>query len=104
MAEACPRCALRYEREEGYWLGAVAINTGATVVVFGAVFVLSMVATWPSPPWGLIAAVTVTVNLVFPIAFYPVSKTLWVAVDLALSGDGPPGPEPRLTGSSPRRG
>lgn len=87
LAASCPGCGLRYEREEGYWLGAIAINTGATIVAFAAVLVGSMVATWPTPPWGGIAVATIAVNLLFPVAFYPISKTVWVAIDLGLSGE-----------------
>jgi uncharacterized protein (DUF983 family) len=84
LAERCPRCGLRFERHEGYWLGAIAINTGATIVVFFVVFVAGMVATWPDVPWNGLLALTVAVNLVFPILFYPWSKTLWVAIDLSM--------------------
>src|SRR5439155_12681997 len=37
MVPDCPRCALHFEREPGYWVGAVAINT----MVIGMLFTLS---------------------------------------------------------------
>ena len=50
MAEHCSRCGLRFEREPGYWVGAVTINTivifGTFLVVFGGLVVL----TWPDVP------------------------------------------------------
>jgi uncharacterized protein (DUF983 family) len=84
LVDRCPRCGLRFERHEGYWLGAIAINTGATIVVFFGVFVTGMVVTWPDVPWNGLLVATVAVNLVFPIVFYPWSKTLWVAIDLSM--------------------
>jgi hypothetical protein len=68
-------------------LGAVALNTGAAIVAFAVAFAASVAATWPDPSWALVTAVTVAVALLFPIAFYPLSKTLWVAVDLTLQGE-----------------
>ena len=84
MVDRCPRCGLRFERVEGHWLGAIAINTVVTELAFGAVLIGSIMATWPDPPWGLILAAGVTVNILVPLAFYPVSKTLWTAVDLVV--------------------
>lgn len=84
MAETCPGCHHHFERHEGYWLGAVAINTVATLGVFAAAFVGAMVATWPDPPWTAITIGAVALNAIFPIVFYPWSKTIWVALDLAM--------------------
>ena len=87
LRTACPACELRYEREEGYWLGAIAINTGFAIIGFAVVLVGLIVATWPSPPWGLVGAVTVTANAAIPIVMYPISKTVWVAIDLTMRGE-----------------
>ena len=83
LVETCPTCELRYERHEGYWLGAVMINTGAVLMAFLIVFVGGMVVTWPDVPWTGILIATVTVSALFPIAFHPWSKTLWVALELS---------------------
>jgi hypothetical protein len=66
------------------------VNTIATIGIFAAVLVGAMVATWPKPPWARLAVLVVTLNLVFPIAFYPWSKLLWIALDLNLH---PPEPD-----------
>ncbi|WKZ83267.1 MAG: DUF983 domain-containing protein [Acidimicrobiia bacterium] len=93
LVESCQHCRLRFERHEGYWVGAVAVNTLVTIAFFITFLVGSMVLTWPDPPWGAITIAAVIVNLVLPIAFYPWSKTIWVAFDLALH---PPQPEDRV--------
>lgn len=84
MRERCPRCGLRFERIEGHWLGAIAVNMIVTEAVFGAILVGGAVATWPDPPWALIAAAGISANIVVPLVFYPFSKTIWTAADLLM--------------------
>ena len=84
LAEVCPGCGHRFERQEGYWIGAVAINTVATLGLFVVVFVAVMVSTWPGVPWTVLTVGGAALNLVFPIAFYPLSKTLWVALETTI--------------------
>ena len=38
--------------------------------------------TWPSPPWDVFQIWTVVLMLVSPFAFFPFSKTLFLAFDL----------------------
>ncbi len=83
MKEACPTCGLAFDREDGYWTGAVMVNLAVTEAVFLAVFVALIVGTWPDPPWPLVLAVVVAVNVIVPILLFPFSRTLWLAGDLA---------------------
>ena len=98
IAAECPGCAHRYQREEGYWLGAIAINTVATVLVFAALLVAGAVITWPDVPWIGLTVASVIVNAIFPIAFYPWSKTLWVAVESSLRAEGDRGHKRQTSG------
>lgn len=81
MTERCGGCDLRFEREPGYWVGAMTINTAVTVLLFLVVFGVGAVATWPDVPWGWLMVGTVVLNLVFPLVFYPYAKTIWLAID-----------------------
>jgi uncharacterized protein (DUF983 family) len=81
IAETCPRCGLKFEREEGYWTGAIAINTIIVGGIFAIVFVVALVLTVPDVPWLPILFVVVPLMVLGPMFFYPYSKTLWVAVD-----------------------
>jgi len=83
MVEDCPGCGLHFEREEGYWTGAMMINLAVTEGVFLVAFIVSIVAMWPDVNWGLVLAIVVAANVVVPIVFYPFAKTLWVAGDMA---------------------
>ncbi|MGZ6912449.1 MAG: DUF983 domain-containing protein [Acidimicrobiia bacterium] len=83
MKSECPRCGLHFEREQGYWAGALAINIIATGGLFAIVFVALLVATIPNVPVVPLLAVLVPIAIIAPIVFYPFSKTVWVAVDRA---------------------
>lgn len=82
LRDACPRCGLRFEREDGYWVGAMTIAIVVTMLVFVAVMTVVIILTWPDLPVGPLIAVGVVLNTLFPIVFYPSTKTLWLAVDL----------------------
>ena len=82
MVPDCPRCGLHFEREQGYWAGALAINIVATGGLFALVFVALLIATVPDVPVAPLLAVLVPIAVLGPIVFYPFSKTVWVAVDL----------------------
>lgn len=84
MVPDCPRCGLHFEREQGYFAGALAINIIATGGLFAIVFVSLVAATIPSIPVVPLLAVLLPIVLFGPIVYYPFSKTVWVAVDRAL--------------------
>jgi hypothetical protein len=54
----------------------------AMETVFSVWVVGFLVATWPDPPWQLVQATTLALMLVVPVAFFPYSKTLFLAFDL----------------------
>jgi uncharacterized protein (DUF983 family) len=83
MVPDCPRCGMHFEREEGYFTGAIAVNTIIVGGLFAIVFVIALILTVPDVPWAPILAVVVPVMLIGPLVAYPFSKTIWVAVDLA---------------------
>lgn len=82
MKRYCTGCGLEFEREPGYWVGAVTINTtlifGTFLVVFGGLVLL----TWPDVPWLTVFIVTAAANVLIPTMFYPTSKTLWLALEM----------------------
>jgi uncharacterized protein (DUF983 family) len=84
MVDDCPRCGLHFEREAGYFAGALAINLILVGGLFAIVFITMLVLTVPDIPVGLTLAVCIPIVALGPIVAYPFSKTLWVAVDRAL--------------------
>ncbi len=83
MRETCAGCGLLFEREPGYWVGAVIINTTVIFATFLVVFGGLVVATYPDVPWGLVLVVTALANVIIPIVFYPISKSLWAGMELS---------------------
>jgi uncharacterized protein (DUF983 family) len=86
LRPSCPGCELRFEREEGYWVGAMIVNIAVTELVFGIVLVGGVLLWWPDVPWGALTIAAIAINAVVPIVFYPWSKTIWLGVDAVLHG------------------
>jgi uncharacterized protein (DUF983 family) len=82
LEPACHHCGYAFEREEGYWVGAIIINTAVTEVLFLVLFLGILFASLPDVRWQPLLAVGLVVNGLFPVLFFPHSKTLWMAVDL----------------------
>ena len=83
MRRQCPRCGLVLHREEsGYQVGSYMFNIVAAELVFAAVLLAVLVATWPTPPWSLLQYGGAVLMVAAPVAFYPFSKTLFLAFDL----------------------
>ena len=89
MCERCPSCGLRFERMEGHWLGAVAVNTvvSATAVILAVVVAMLVWGTGVSR--GLLLAIAAPVGIMMPVLFDPVSRTFWTAIDTLVR---PPSP------------
>lgn len=83
MRPECPACGLRLERgEEGYQVGSYMFNIIAAELAFAAVFLAIVLLTWPSPPWTWLEYGGIVMMIAAPFAFFPFSKTLFLAFDL----------------------
>jgi uncharacterized protein (DUF983 family) len=78
MREQCALCGLRYEREQGYFVGAIYINYAATVgVAAGIVLLLD---------WGVgltlaqQLGIGVLIAALVPLLFFRYSRSLWLGV------------------------
>lgn len=83
MHERCPTCGYRFEREEGYWLGAMVVAIAVVQAAFGIVFVGGMALTWPDVPWTGLLILLLVMNGTLPFLIYPWTKTVWVGLHLA---------------------
>jgi hypothetical protein len=78
MRRECPVCALRFEREPGYFVGAMYASYILAVLLTAPVW-LSLLLTGQS--FGLIMAATfVAVMILVPILFH-YSRVLWLHFD-----------------------
>jgi uncharacterized protein (DUF983 family) len=103
LQESCPTCGVRFEREEGYFLGGYALNLiVAEILALGiAVFVIFGTDFRHA---GLLwqEALAIGLALLFPILFFPYSRGVWMALDLTFHP--PTTDEQTLRGNLDRRG
>lgn len=83
--DACRTCGLRWRRDDvGFELGAAAVAAiivmGPLVLLLGAVLAL----TWPDVAVGPMLAVFLPAAVILPVVLYPVSYTVWQAIDLVM--------------------
>lgn len=84
----CPRCAIRLDRgERDHWLGAYAVNLVLSELIWALSMVAVLVSTWPDVPWTFLEYGGALTMLAAPFIFYPFSRTLWLAMDLAFRSE-----------------
>ena len=89
MHPECLVCDLPFEREQGYFVGAIYVNYGATVVVLVAGFLAVQRLTDLSLAVQLLLGAATAI--VFPLAFFRHSRSLWMSLDYAVNpADEPP--------------
>ena len=85
MHDRCSVCGLKFEREQGYFLGAMYIGYGLGI---GALAVLTALV-WAGLGWPLLKSMTAGVVLFLPLA--PVltwmARVLWIYIDQGLDPD-----------------
>jgi uncharacterized protein (DUF983 family) len=85
MSSRCPVCALRFQREEGYFLGAMYISFGLALVIIALIAVLL----WAITGWWITKAVIWAVVLFLPLApgISLFARVLWIYLDQAFDPD-----------------
>jgi hypothetical protein len=84
MHPACPECHLRFERESGFFVGAMYISYAMAVPIIAALTaVLSLVAV---PDWRIESTILVAGLLFVPAvpATFRYSRILWIHLTYAL--------------------
>ena len=85
MYERCAGCGLKFEREQGYFLGAMYIGYGLGI---GAIALLAVLV-WEITAWPLMKSVVGGIVLFVPLA--PVltwmSRVLWIWMDQGIDPD-----------------
>lgn len=82
MYEKCPVCGWHYEREEGYWTGAMAVNLVVSELIVAAVVIpLAAVQTSLVP----LFVIGLPATALLPVIFYRHSKSFWMSIDFMLN-------------------
>lgn len=83
MNTVCAVCDLRFERAQGYWVGAIYVNYGVTVgIAVAGFFTLRVLAGWDAVPQLVLWVPFVTL---FPLWFFRYSRSLWLGLEYALN-------------------
>ena len=80
----CPNCHSLFKREEGFFVGAILANVMITEFVILAVCLVGIVLIGSS--YEVVLAAAFIVALLFPVAFYHHSWSLWLAMDHLIEG------------------
>ena len=83
MARECALCGLRFERAQGYFVGAIYINYAATVVIMLAGSLLLWWYTELSAVQQLM--IWVPFGVLFPLWFFRYSRSLWLALEYTVN-------------------
>ncbi len=77
--ERCPVCNFAYEREPGYYTGAMAVNLVVSELLIAAVVIPLAASQIVSLP--IMIALGATLPVLLPILFYRPTKSLWMSLD-----------------------
>ena len=79
--KACPRCELRFAKEEGGFLGAMSLNYVVAIGLWLVVLGVGVAMTVPDVPVVTLLVLSAVVLIGVPLWFYPRSKMIWAAVE-----------------------
>ena len=85
LPKECPQCGMGWEREQGFFVENIGINT---VLSFGTclvILVIIIVLTQPEIPVAKVTILTVSLGLILPVLYQPIAKGVWLVVDLFIS-------------------
>jgi uncharacterized protein (DUF983 family) len=92
LRQRCPSCQVQFNREDGYFLGAYALNlVFAEILGLGLALYLLFGTDLRDLPLGWQMVIAGGLAVAFPILLFPYSRTIWIALDLMLN---PPGDDP----------
>ena len=77
----CPVCDLRFEAEEGGFLGAMVVNYVFATMFWIIVLAITLIATVPFIPVAQLIIASIAILGGLPVWFYPRSKMVWAAVE-----------------------
>jgi hypothetical protein len=84
MESTCPRCGHRFHREPGHWCGSWFLNLCLAQLVAVVYLIIAVGISWPDSPDLVVAVAGLVVTLAASLLFFPYSRTIWCAIDLAM--------------------
>jgi uncharacterized protein (DUF983 family) len=85
MYDRCLVCGWHFEREEGYWTGAIAVNMAVTALLIVIILVPVAIALATSQiPVLELMIVSLPLPIVLPLLFFRHSKSFWMSFDIMM--------------------
>jgi uncharacterized protein (DUF983 family) len=80
MNETCPSCGVHFQREEGYFLGAMYISYGLSSIIL---LVAYIAVGWLFPDWSDLWVLTLSVAILLPFVplVFRYSRVVWMHFD-----------------------
>ncbi len=87
MNDPCPICGLLFQREEGYFFGAMYISYAVSVAILAAIF-FPLAALLPN--WNSLAVALLATALYLPLTpfLFRYSRVLWIYLDRTIDPHG----------------
>ena len=87
MYERCSACGLLFEREQGYFVGAIYVNYAFTVGITMTGFLVldrytDLTLTTQIVIWSVF-------GVLFPIVFFRYSRSLWLSIEYLFNPEAP---------------
>ena len=79
MNTVCAVCDLRFERAQGYWIGAIYVNYAITTLI--ALTGFFTLWAWTEVSTATQLAIWAPFCVVFPLWFFRYSRAVWLAVE-----------------------
>ena len=80
----CPSCRALFEREEGFFVGALTINVVTTELVILTAYLVCLLTAGFSD--RLILTTLLPIAIIFPVGFYHHSWSVWLNLDHLVEG------------------
>ena len=86
MHPRCPHCDLKYQQEDGYFLGSIYVNYGVTALILVIGYpLLAFVVGLPS---NYLLVGGLAFCLLFPLWFFRYARSIWLGFDLLFDPSG----------------
>lgn len=82
MYDRCSYCAWHFEREEGYWTGAMAVNIVISELIIAAVVIPLAAMQTPLVP---LIAIGLPFTILLPLLLFWHSRAFWMAIDFFIN-------------------
>lgn len=84
VKESCEACGVIFKREEGFFVGAIMVAVVTTEMVIVLAYLISL--PFVSANYQLMIGALLVLGLVFPLAFYHHSWSVWLTFDHLIEG------------------